>query len=60
MFKMHVNTSSTPSLTLNSSTLTTNRITGGSISFTGSLVKASTPIVAGVLFGLDSAAAGGI
>ena len=57
---MHVNGNASVSLTLDSSTLTTNSITCGPISCTGSGTKPTQPSVAGVYVGLDSAAAGGI
>ena len=53
-FKMHVNGSTTPSLTLNSTTLSTNAI---ACTGTG---KATAPTTAGVYIGLDTSAAGGI
>ena len=57
---MHGDGHATPSLTFNSSTLTTNGITCGSILCTGTLVKATTPTVAGVYLGFANSAAGGI
>ena len=59
-FKMHVNGSASASLTLNSSTLTTNGITCGPISCTGSGTKPIQPSAASVYLGLDSSAAGGM
>ena len=59
-FKMHVNGSASASLTLNCSTLTTNGITCGPISCTGSGTKPTQPSAASVYLGLDSSAAGGM
>ena len=59
-FNMHVNRNASASLTLNNSILTTNSITCGPISCTGSVVKPTQPSVAGVYVGLDISAAGGM
>ena len=59
-FKMYVSSEASPSLTLNSTTLTTNAITCGPISRTGSAVKPTQPTTAGVYVGLDSSAARGM
>ena len=53
-FKMHVNGSTTPSLTLNSTTLSTNVIACTGIG------KPVAPTAAGVYIGLDSSTGGGI
>ena len=58
--KLHVNGNASASLTLNSSTLTTNGITRGPIECTGSGTKPTVPTAAGVYIGMGSAAAGGI
>ena len=58
--KMHVNGSASASLTLNNTILTTNSITCGPISCTGSGTKPTQPSAAGVYLGLDSSAAGGM
>ena len=57
---MHVNWNALASRALNNSTLTTNGITRGPISCTGSGTKPTTATVAGVYIGLDNAAAGGM
>ena len=57
---MHVDGNASPSLPLNSSTLTTNNISCGAISCTGSITKPTLPTVVGVHIGLDTAAARGI
>ena len=59
-FKMHVNGNASASLTLNNSTLTTNAITCGPISCTGTGTKQLSPTAAGVYLGLDTSAAGGM
>ena len=59
-FKMHVNGNASASLALNNSTLTTNGISCGPISCTGSGTQPTQPSLAGVYVGLDSAAAGGM
>ena len=59
-FKMHVNGNASTSLTLKNSTLTTNAITCGAISCTGSSTKPTTPSVASVYVGVDNSAAGGM
>ena len=55
---MHVNGNASASLTLNNSTLTTNAITCGPISCTGTGTKKLSPTVGGVYLGLDTSAAG--
>ena len=57
---MHVNGNASASLTLNNSTLTTNAITCGPISCTGTGTKQLSPTAAGVYLGLDTSAAGGM
>ena len=57
---MHVNGNASVSPTLSSSTLTTNGITCGPISCTGSGTKQTTPSTASVYIGLGSTTAGGI
>ena len=58
-FKMHVNGSATQSLTLNSTTLTTNNITGtGTLSITGTSGTPTVPTSRGVFIGLDTISAG--
>ena len=58
--KMHVNGNASASLTLNNQLLTTNAITCGGISCTGSSTKPTVPLAAGGYIGLDKAAAGGM
>ena len=58
--KNNVNGNASASLTVNNSTLTTNAITCGAISCTGSSKKPAVPSPAGVYIGLDNAAPGGI
>ena len=64
-FKMHVNGSATQSLTLNSTTLTTNNITGTGgtfniLSITGTSGKPTVPTGRGVFIGSESTSAAGI
>ena len=59
-FNMYVNGNSSASLTIHISALTTNGITCGAISCTGSGTKPTTATVVGVYIGLGNAAVGGI
>ena len=57
---MHVNGNASASLTLNHTTLTTNSITCGAISCSGTTTKTTVPTAAGVYIGLGSSSSGGI
>ena len=59
-FQMQLNGNASASLTLTNSTLTTHATTRGPISRAGSGTQPTTPTVAGVCIGLDSAAVRGI